>query len=340
MSSSLATALESSLPNTQDALQLVLKQYAAELHTCREDIICSLAEAPHAEYLLHYFQRGKMIRPVLVFLAAEAAGVAAKDVLLAAEAMELLHVAALIHDDIMDRAEERRGLPSLHTQIGLPAAIVIGDYLILQAFETLTRSATLASSERTLAAVRHLAHFAKDCCRGQIQELMPAADECTEQEYFAVVRGKTASQFAAAVSIGAAFGIDDRNSLAHIRAFGMNTGIVFQIRDDELDLEGDSDVMGKPAGNSIETGKPFLPFIYLRKHCSSDAWERLVTLQKTGCPRDEIAQLLRSEGVLARVDKVKKRFLALALAELSTLHIGPPRDTLRSIALYSAHRNS
>lgn len=340
MGSSTAAAIDFPIANEREALHLILERYERELHACRQGIAQRLVGAPHARRLIPYFQRGKMIRPVLVFLAAEACGVSASEVIPAAESMELLHVAALIHDDIMDHAEERRGLPSLHCQIGLPAAIVVGDYLILQAFETLTQNATTDNSGNTLQAVRHLASYAQECCKGQIQELMPASDKCTEQEYFSVVRRKTASQFAAAVSIGAIFGDSGAERLARIRAFGVNTGIVFQIRDDELDLTGDSRLMGKPTGNSIENGKPFLPFIYLREHCFPDGWEQLLHLRQRGYPKDEVLALLRDNAVLAQVDCVKKRFLSHALAELDHLESGPERETLRAIAIYAASRSS
>lgn len=338
--SSMATTLRSPTLSNVELFSLVAEHYQRELQACRNALIERLTDAPHAQHLTAYFQRGKMIRPLLVFLAAEAAGAPASEVIPAAEAVELLHVAALIHDDIMDCAEERRGLPSLHCRIGLPAAIVVGDYLILQAFETLERTSKHEEAVKTLAAIGHLARYAQECCKGQIQELLPPAEDCTEQDYFSVVRGKTASQFAAAVSMGAVFGTSNPERFAHIRSFGINAGIVFQIRDDELDLIGDSVAMGKPTGNSMETGRPLLPFIYLRKHSSPEVLEHFQRLCQGGYPRDEVVNLLREEGILARVDKVKKQFLAHALAELDHLHAGAEREALRAIGIYAANRSS
>ncbi|MEO7145850.1 MAG: polyprenyl synthetase family protein, partial [Bryobacteraceae bacterium] len=227
-----------------------------------------------------------MIRPILVWLAADAAGGKAEEALPAAEAMELLHVAALIHDDIIDRADERRGLPALHRSIGESAALVVGDYLILRSFDVLARAVTNESSVRVLKAVRALSRFAQECCRGQLREIAPYPDGrfeelaqngarrtlcASEQQYFSIVRGKTASQFAAAVTLGAVSGNASDGDLRALRTFGVNAGIAFQIRDDELDLIGDSAVLGKPAGTSMGAGRPMLPFIYLAKHGSPDA---------------------------------------------------------------------
>ena len=306
---------------------------------CREQIRRDLADAPSAAHLTGYFERGKMMRPMLVFLSAAAVGGVAADALPAAEAMELLHVAALIHDDIIDRAEERRGLPALHRCIGESAALVVGDYLILRAFEALTRAIENENSVPGLKAVRLLSRYAQDCCRGQIQELAPSSDGSSEQQYFSIVHGKTASQFAAAVTIGAAFGKASEDDLRALRTFGVNAGIAFQIRDDELDLTGDSAVLGKPAGNSVEARRPLLPFIYLAKHGSLSAQAAFTAMGNDPTRRRELAVLLEQEGLLERVRRTKRRFLARAVSALERLRPSREREALQAIGVYSVYRD-
>ncbi len=139
---------QATLPQAGSMLSIhqAIDRYAPYLAACRNSLTRDLARAPAAKYLASYFERGKMIRPMLVFLSAAAVGGEAIDALPAAEAMEMLHVAALLHDDIIDGAEERRGLPALHQCIGEAATIGVGDYLILKAFDVLARAAENAPS--------------------------------------------------------------------------------------------------------------------------------------------------------------------------------------------------
>jgi geranylgeranyl pyrophosphate synthase len=327
------------LTETSAQFEQLTRRYASHLAACRENIRRDLADGPSAGHLAAYFERGKMMRPMLVFLCAAAVGGDAFEALPAAEAIELLHVAALIHDDIIDEADERRGLPSLHRGIGASAALVVGDYLILRAFESLTRAVENQSSAQGLKAVRLLSRYAQDCCRGQIQELVPSPDDSTEQHYFSIVQGKTSSQFAAAVTLGAAFGNAGDEELRALRTFGVNAGIAFQIRDDELDVTSDSAVLGKPAGNSMQARRPLLPFIYLAKHGSPDAQAAFAAMRNDPARRHDVAVLLGKEGVLERVRQTQRRFLSRALSALERLRPCGERDALKAIGIYSIHRD-
>ena len=317
----------------------VALRYSRHLRACRESTNGDLLNCPAAEHLKGYFERGKMMRPILVFLSAAAVGGNADDALPAAEAIELLHVAALIHDDIIDCAEERRGLPALHRCIGKAAALVVGDHLILQAFEVVARSVENKNSGRVLRAVRLLSRYAQECCRGQIEELEPASVSSPRKQYFSVVRGKTASQFAAAVTLGAIFGKGRGADRRALRGFGVNAGIAFQIRDDELDLTGDSLVMGKPVANSIEAGRPLLPLIYLAGYGSQEALDAFAAMQADPASRHEFVRLMEKEGLLEKVRRMERRYLSRAIASLENLAASPERDALQAIAVYSVYRD-
>jgi geranylgeranyl pyrophosphate synthase len=327
------------LEDTKGPFEEIANRYTAHLAACREHLIRDLADAPSGTHLAGYFERGKMIRPILVWLSAEAAAGTAAEALPAAEAMELLHVAALIHDDIIDRADKRRGIVALHRRIGEAAALVVGDYLILRSFDVLAREVPNENSPRVLKAVRTFSQYAQECCWGQLRELAPSPDGPLDQQYFSIARAKTGSQFAAAVTLGAVFGNASDTDLKALQIFGVNAGIAFQIRDDELDLTGDSDVLGKPAGNSVAAGRPLLPFIYLAKHGSPDALAAFATMRNNPARRRDLVRLMEKQGVFDRVRRTEQQFLSRALSALERLRPCPARDALRTICVYSVYRD-
>jgi geranylgeranyl pyrophosphate synthase len=317
----------------------VTARYRGLLRTCRDALARDVADAPSVEHLTGYFERGKMIRPILVFLSTAAAGGDPVAAVPAAEAVELLHVASLIHDDIIDQANERRGMRALHRTIGESAAMVVGDYLILRSFDVLARAVDDGSPARTLAAVRLLSRYAQWCCRGQIEELAPASPDSGVHQYFSVVRGKTGSQFVVAATLGGTLAHAADRDIERLGTFGLNVGVAFQIRDDELDLLGDAAVLGKPAGNSLDAGRHLLPLIYLARYGSSTALDRFAEIRHDPRRRDDLVRLLEEEGVMERVRRTERRFLRRAFTALDRLPAGPARDALHAIAVYAVSRD-
>ncbi|MDC8450572.1 MAG: polyprenyl synthetase family protein [Nitrospira sp.] len=138
--------------------------------------------------LTGYFQEGKRFRALLSFVAASAIGIDPRKMIPMAEALELLHGASLIHDDIVDEAAERRSLPALHVRIGIGPALILGDYLILRTFTVLQESQDIYGLERMIEASHALNSYAQLCCLG---ELMLTGEGNPEDEYFTIVKGKT-----------------------------------------------------------------------------------------------------------------------------------------------------
>jgi geranylgeranyl pyrophosphate synthase len=281
----------------------VLSRYAPYLAECRTVISQDLANAPLGAILSEYFERGKMLRPLLLFVSTAAVGGDPAAVIAAAQALELLHAASLIHDDIIDEAQERRGHASLHLRIGTGPAVVVGDYLILRSYTVFAKM----NSGRVLEALRVLSECAEECCRGQIKELTSEAEHC-EETYFSIVRGKTASQFVAAATVGAILGDGAPHQIEALRTFALNTGIAFQIRDDELDIAGEA--------QDSWARRPTLPVIYLKKYGSGNAFEKFSELQRDGRTSTELLALLQDEGVLDRLKNVKEQHLELAVKAL------------------------
>ncbi len=327
------------------SLEQLAHGYYPLLQACRQDIQHELADAPAADKLLRYFERGKMIRPLLAFLAAAAVGGSAEAALPAATALEMLHVAALIHDDIVDGADERRGLTSLHKSMGEAAALILGDYLILRSFGVMTQAtgattqAESAPAASVLRALNLLTLHAQECCRGQIRELNSQTSDSPEQNYYTIVREKTASQFVAAVSLGATLGNASDADFRALRSYAVNAGIAFQIRDDELDITGDAALLGKPTGNSIAADRPLLPIIYLEKHGGPAALARYKEMRTHGAANVDLVALLEQAGALERTRRVEQRFLENALSSLGRLSHTPERDALSALGMYSIHRD-
>ena len=283
------------------SIKQILACYYPYLAGCRAAIAIDLAAAPMGGILTEYFERGKMLRPLLLFAATSAVGGNLTAVIPAAHALELLHGASLIHDDIIDRSKERRCGLSLHLRVGVGPAIVLGDYLILRSQILLAQM----KSARALEAMQVLNRCAEDCCRGQVEELVTAREN-TEDGYFSIIRRKTASPFVAAATVGGILGDGREHEIEALKTYALNLGICFQIRDDELDLTDD-------ASPQKALDRATLPFIYLQNHGSSGASRKYRQLQKGGANRSELLTFLCAEGVIDRLETVKQFHLRQAL---------------------------
>jgi geranylgeranyl pyrophosphate synthase len=200
-----------------------LERYRPQLADCRERLRAITSQTGGAP-LAAMVDEAKLLRATLVVAAGAPLGASASALLPASVAIELLHLASLVHDDIIDEATERRGGPALHVAVGRDRALVVGDLLIVAAF------AELAGVSARAVAV--LGGAAQRCCFGQLEELDPARPDPSEEAYLDVVARKTGALFSAAASLGAlAAGADD----AALAELGTALGVAYQIRDDLSD---------------------------------------------------------------------------------------------------------
>ncbi len=208
------------------------------------------------EALVHMRQRlGKMMRPILVILSARMVGRCTQEVLHAAVALEMLHTASLVHDDVVDESDRRRGQASVNARFGNKAAVLVGDYVLSMALE----HAALTQSTQVVGLVAQLGQTLAD---GELLQLYNTqSDIIDEKSYYSVIRKKTASLFAACSQIGAILAGGSDDDVEHLRQVGQITGICFQLRDDIFDYDDKHDV-GKPAGNDMKEGKLTLPAIH------------------------------------------------------------------------------
>jgi geranylgeranyl pyrophosphate synthase len=285
------------------------------LIACRGHLRERLADAPMGPLVVQYFARGKMLRARIVFLSAAAVNGEPAIAMPGAIAIELLHGASLAHDDIIDDASDRRGLPALHRQVGTDVALTLGDYLVLRAFSELLRASATHSPERVLSLVRNFSVSGQECCEGQILELRGPCD--TEGAYLSMVQAKTGSLFAAAAVAGATLGGGTLEQVESLRSFGESLGRAYQIQDDVDEFVWERDPARSGAGAAGRQA-PSLPLLLLTQYGSSGAvaeWRRLRATNR----HHEIAALLHREAVWDRIVAAQDMTISTALKALNAL---------------------
>ena len=200
---------------------------------------------------------GKRIRPAVLLMAARMAGYSGERAILYASVIEFIHTATLVHDDIIDEAELRRGREAVHTRWGNHLTVLFGDFLYL-------KSMSLALTQDSLEIIRLLCDVTLRIVEGEIYQLTKnGVVELTEEEHFDIVRRKTAYLFAGCAKIGGMLGPTTREQQDALWDYGFNIGMAFQIVDDLLDFTGEEVALGKPVGGDLREGKMTLPVIHL-----------------------------------------------------------------------------
>jgi octaprenyl-diphosphate synthase len=200
---------------------------------------------------------GKRIRPAVLLMASRMAGFSGEAAVLYASVIEFIHTATLVHDDIIDESELRRGREAVHTRWGNHVTVLFGDFLYL-------KSMSLALTKDRLDIVRLLCDVTLRIVEGEIYQLTKnGVVDLTEDEHFDIMRRKTAYLFAGSARIGGMLGSTTRDQQEALWEYGMNIGMAFQIADDLLDFTGDEVVLGKPVGGDLREGKVTLPVIHL-----------------------------------------------------------------------------
>lgn len=275
---------------------------------------------------------GKRLRPALALLAAKLGRADPDAMIQMAVGVELLHTASLVHDDVADNSELRRGLPTLYTRVGNALAVLVGDYLFAQ-------SATRCVATRDLRVIGLFAQTLASMCQGQIDEASRGNHshlKVTRDDYYATIRGKTASLFVLACEGGALLaGLAEPQVLA-MRAYGEQLGLAFQLTDDILDFAGDERDLGKPVGSDLRQGTITLPVVYLRDSMQDGRFARLF---ETRGP-DEIVAEVRSSPALERCRAEAGQLITGAQSALRQLPPGAAARALADLAEYVGGRDS
>jgi heptaprenyl diphosphate synthase len=277
---------------------------------------------------------GKRLRPALAVFSARLHENALDRRVSLAVAAELLHTATLVHDDVLDIADARRGKPTINSTFGNPVAVLTGDYLF-------GKSGELVASLDDPAIMGVFSWAVMELVKGEM--LRPSLDgdlDATERDYLAKIRGKTASLFAMCCQTGAMPDTRDPDAVSRLREYGMNLGMAFQIADDVLDYTATEAQLGKPVGSDLRHGTITLPAIlYLRRH-STDKLVRGVLSQNDAfqARAGEAIDAIRASG---SAEEALDRARAYALAATGNLDglPGPIVDSLRRLATYVVERH-
>ena len=274
-----------------DLLKEIRKPVEADLARFNEMFRESLkSDNPLLGMALDHLTRrtGKQMRPILVMLAARGADnsvdVVSDQVIHAAIAMELLHTASLVHDDIVDESDRRRGQKSVNSLLDNKAAVLVGDFLLSKAIE----HAVACGDSRVVALISNVGIMLSD---GELLQLANVdSKEIGEGSYYEVVRKKTASLFSACAEVGALLATDHPGYIYTMKRFGMLLGICFQLKDDIFDYDDQHDV-GKPAGNDMKEGKLTLPVIYVANK-NAEAHALALKVRAGEASQEEITHLV------------------------------------------------
>ncbi len=313
----------------EEGLETVEAGLLSQMHYADE-----IADAT-SRYLLD--AGGKRVRPVLTLLSAQLGEGNNDAVITAAQAVEITHLASLYHDDVMDEAQMRRGVPSAQTVWGNSVAILTGDLLF-------ARASKLISSLGERAIILQANTFER-LCLGQLHETIgPRRGEDPVEHYLQVLADKTGSLIATAAEVGVIFSNASEDYVVPVRTFGEKIGVAFQLIDDIIDLSDETEVTGKTAGTDLRAGVSTLPLLYLRELAKTDSdaddllrrLERDVTTAFYG-EADE-ADLsaaigeLREHAVTARTLEEAHRWSREAVEALDPLPDGPVKKALTRFA--------
>jgi geranylgeranyl pyrophosphate synthase len=282
----------------------------------------------------------KRLRPALTLLAARLHENAQRRRVGLAVAAELLHTATLVHDDVIDESGARRGHATAHAVFGNTLAVLTGDYLF-------GKSGELVANLGSTGIMRVFSWAVMEVVQGEM--LRPALDgnlDHTERDYLAKIRGKTAALLAMCAQTGAMLDAeDDLATIAHLRDYGMQLGMAFQIVDDVLDFTATEEQLGKPVGSDLRQGTITLPTIYFlreqpRHAAGHDVVRGLLAHDATALNRaPEAVQAIRASGAVERALDRAREYASAAAAELETVPPGPATDALRRLTRYVVERH-
>lgn len=297
----------------------------------------------HSDPLLHEVflnissRKGKMMRPMLTLLVIRLLGGVIDDKAMhTAATFEYFHTASLVHDDIVDESEQRRGVKSIHCSYGNKVAVLVGDYLLANGL----LCASKVDSPRLVGIV---SKAAQALASGEILQLSNVSNQSIDENvYYDIINRKTAALFSACSEAGALRASTDENVIQNMSLFGHYVGMCFQIRDDIFDYDTSADI-GKPTGNDMKEGKLTLPLIYALNHSNDEYMQKLAHKVKSGeISDDEIDELVsftRSNGGIEYAEHVMKTFADKAKDVLSSYPDGEIKSSLMMYVDYVIKRD-
>jgi octaprenyl-diphosphate synthase len=295
------------------------------------------SDIPLLKVILNYIfrRKGKQMRPLLVFLSAKLNGVISESTYVAATFIELLHTASLLHDDVVDASNERRGALSINALWNSKIAVLAGDYI-------LSKGMLIGVEKKRDDILEIILGAAKKMSEGELLQLQKAQKRnITESDYLSIIHGKTAALISACTACGAQSAINDADTIQIMKEFGENIGIAFQIKDDILDYKN-TGITGKPSGNDIKEGKITLPLIYALSKASYLKKQNIVKIvkstEKTTSEISEVINFVSEYGGLEYANLKMNQYRDKALAVLDVYPESEVKNSLKEFIYYTTER--
>ena len=280
---------------------------------------------------------GKRIRPLLVLLAANCCGYQGSNHSLLAAIIEFLHTATLLHDDVVDTSELRRGRSTANAVWGNAPSVLVGDFLYSRAFQMMVELGDM----RIMSI---LAHSTNQISEGEVRQLANVRNaELTQQEYRDVIKAKTAILFEASSYTAAVLSQVDNRQEQALKDYGLHLGMTFQLIDDVLDYEGDAKKMGKNVGDDLAEGKVTLPLIYTMENSNETELKLIrdtITNGNATAAEQEIIALVNACGAIDFAKEQAQLEAQQAVLQLETLPNNQYRDALENLVVLAVNRNN
>jgi len=288
-----------------------------------------------ARYIIR--QKGKKIRPLLVLLSAKAAGEVSERSYRGAVLVELLHTATLVHDDVVDNADKRRGFWSINALFKNKVAVLMGDYL-------LSRGLMIAVDGKDYDFLKIITDTVKRMSEGELLQIRKTRKlDIDEETYFRVISDKTASLLETCCEIGALSATDNKEYHQAMKAFGQSIGLAFQIRDDVLDYEGTFKTIGKPIGGDIKEKKITLPLIYSLSKVDKKEASRIRGIIRNGKKRNNVSEVIdfvKNNGGIDYAKDKAKYYSDKAIETLAVLPDSQSKVALEALVNFVIDRNN
>jgi octaprenyl-diphosphate synthase len=318
------------LTSVEDKLVLVEEKISSKL-TSKVELINNMAD-------YHLKTGGKRLRALLTLESAKLCGYrkGGRDINLAA-CVELIHAATLMHDDVIDNAEIRRGKKTLNTIWGNQSSILVGDYLLSRCFEMMVE-------DGNLEVLKLLSSTSSEIAQGEILQLQHKGEiDMLEETYLKIISSKTASLFAAATKVGAILADRNLKYKEALEFYGKNLGLTFQIADDTLDYNSELISFGKKIGNDFFEGKITLPIILLYQKISNLDKVKLKSFfdkkERGNDELDYVLDLIKKNNIIDDCYKKADHFINLAFNSLSVFEESKEKEILKNLTSFSIERN-
>lgn len=334
---------KSSMEGSDLDLMETLGEYSKLINPRLEEILADITPRSLYEASMHLISAGgKKIRPTLALLSCQAVGGEMEDAMNVATAIELIHTFSLIHDDIMDKDEMRRGQPSVHVLWGESMAILAGDILFSKAFEsTLKTRIDETSYKRVKNAISTIIDSCVKICEGQALDISFEENfNIKEEEYLEMIYKKTAALISAATRSGAIMGGGTHEEIEALGEYGKLIGLAFQIHDDYLDIAGDEKTLGKPIGSDIAEGKMTILTVKTLEKASEQDREKLIRILEAKSQEgvNEAIEIFKKYETIEYAHRLAKEYTKRAKEKLKVLEESQAKKLLQEIADFIIER--